>query len=329
MLYHGLTVLVAFAVSVVGTRWFIDWLADRSLVAVENNRTMHTGAVPQGGGAPVMLAVIVATALTSKVDDRVLVLLVVAAGLTALSAANDRRDIAFPVRLVAHFAAGVVALVWVLSADGLVFGGVLPFVLDRLITLVALVWFMNLYNFMDGIDGIAGVETIALAAGCFALLGGMPFGGLELALMGAAAGFLVWNWHKARIFLGDVGSIPLGFLLGVLLIHLAMTQSLAAAVVLPLYYLVDATWTLVVRIARGERPWDAHREHAYQRAARALGSHSAVVMRVAACNVVLIGAAFVAVTLPVVGLGIGICAVALLLFWLEQAAARGTGVTAA
>jgi UDP-N-acetylmuramyl pentapeptide phosphotransferase/UDP-N-acetylglucosamine-1-phosphate transferase len=322
MYYNGLTVLVALAVSVVGTRWFIDWLADRSLVAVENSRTMHTGTVPQGGGAPVILAVIAATLLTSQVDDRVLVLLVVAAGLAALSAANDRRDIAFPVRLAAHFVAGSIALAWVLPGALIVFGGVLPFAVDRVVTLVALVWFMNLYNFMDGIDGMAGVETIALAGGCFALLGGVPFGGLELALIGAAAGFLVWNWHKARIFLGDVGSIPLGFLVGVLLIHLAMTHSLAAAVVLPLYYLVDATWTLVARVGRGERPWDAHREHAYQRAARALGSHSAVVVRVAACNVVLIGAAFVAVTLPVVGLGIGICAVALLLFWLEQAAAR-------
>jgi UDP-N-acetylmuramyl pentapeptide phosphotransferase/UDP-N-acetylglucosamine-1-phosphate transferase len=322
MFYHGLTVAVAFAVSVVGTRWFIDWLADRSLVAVENNRTMHTGAIPQGGGASVMLAVLVATALFGLSDVRVGILLTVAALLAVLSAANDRRDIAFPVRLMAHFAAGLAALVWVIPADVMVFGGVLPFAVDRVITLVALVWFMNLYNFMDGIDGMAGVETIAIAFGCFALLGDVPFGGLELALMGAAAGFLVWNWHKARIFLGDVGSIPLGFLLGVLLIHLAMTQSLAAAVVLPLYYLVDATWTLVARVARGERPWDAHRDHAYQRAARALGSHSAVVVRVATCNVVLVGAALVAVTLPVVGLAIGVCAVAALLFWMEQAAAR-------
>jgi UDP-N-acetylmuramyl pentapeptide phosphotransferase/UDP-N-acetylglucosamine-1-phosphate transferase len=322
MLYHGLTVLVAFAVSVVGTRWFMDWLADRSLVAVENARTMHRGVVPQGGGAPVILAVIVATVLTSQVADRVLVLLVIAAGLAALSAANDRRDIAFPVRLAAHFVAGVIALAWALPGALTVFGGVLPVAVDRVATLVALVWFMNLYNFMDGIDGMAGVETIALAGGCFALLGGVPFGSLELALIGAAAGFLVWNWHKARIFLGDVGSIPLGFLLGVLLVHLAMTQSLAAAIILPLYYLVDATWTLVTRVARGERPWDAHREHAYQRAARALGSHSAVVVRVAVCNGVLIGAALVALSLPVVGLAIGVCAVAGLLFWMEQAAAR-------
>lgn len=318
----GLTALVAFAVSVGGTRWFIDWLRDKALVAVENNRTMHTGAVPQGGGAPVLVAVVVAVVLIGQVDERLLILLAVAAGLAALSAVNDWRDIAFPVRLAAHFVAGFVALAWVLPGASMVFGGVLPLAVDRVVTLVALVWFMNLYNFMDGIDGMAGVETIALAGGCFALLGGVPFGGLELALMGAAAGFLVWNWHRARIFLGDVGSIPLGFLLGVLLIHLAMTHSLAAAVVLPLYYLVDATWTLVARVARGERPWEAHREHAYQRAARALGSHSAVVVRVAACNGVLIGAAFVAVTLPVVGLGIGICAVAVLLFWMEQVSAR-------
>lgn len=322
MAMHALTVLVAFVVSVVGTRWFIDWLRDRALVAVENSRTMHSGAVPQGGGAPVLVAVIVAIVLAGSVDARMIALLIIAVGLAVISAINDWRDIAFPVRLATHFAAGVAALMWVLPSELLVFGGLLPFVADRLVTLVALVWFINLYNFMDGIDGMTGVETITLAVGCLLLAGGAQFGGLELALIGAAAGFLVWNWHRARIFLGDVGSIPLGFVLGVLLIQLAMTQSLAAAIILPLYYLVDATWTLVARIVRGESPWAAHREHAYQRAALAVGSHSVVVVRVAVCNVVLVVAALVSLTLPIVGLAIGVCAVAALLFWLEQVAAR-------
>jgi UDP-N-acetylmuramyl pentapeptide phosphotransferase/UDP-N-acetylglucosamine-1-phosphate transferase len=209
-----------------------------------------------------------------------------------------------------------------------VLGGLVPFAVDRVIGVVGLVWFMNLYNFMDGIDGMAGVETIAVAAGWYWLSGAAPFSGLALGLIGAGGGFLVWNWHRARIFLGDVGSIPLGFLLGVLLIELAMTQSLVAGLVLPLYYLVDATWTLVARISQGKNPWEAHRDHAYQRAARALGSHSAVVVRVAICNVALVGAAGIGVALPMVGLALGACAVAILLFWMEQAAARSGTVSA-
>jgi UDP-N-acetylmuramyl pentapeptide phosphotransferase/UDP-N-acetylglucosamine-1-phosphate transferase len=177
---------------------------------------------------------------------------------------------------------------------------------------------------------LSGVETMTISGGALAVVWragvASPLDGLALAVLGASAGFLVWNWHRARIFLGDVGSIPLGFLLSGLLLYVATNVSLAASVILPLYYLTDATLTLIRRFWRGEKVWEAHRTHAYQRAARAAGSHSAVVLRIAACNAVLIGAAVVAVAHPWTGLIAGAVSVGALLWDLERLADTGTDV---
>lgn len=113
---------------------------------------------------------------------------------------------------------------------------------------------------------------------------------LALALAGAAAGFLRWNWSPARVFLGDVGSVPIGFIGGFLLLALAARGAWAAALILPAYYLADATLTLLRRLLRGERVWEAHRSHFYQRAALAVG-HAPVSARVAVLGVALVAAA--------------------------------------
>lgn len=326
-MYAVLTIVIAFLASAVGTRVLIDWLAERQVVAVENDRTMHSGQVPQGGGKAVIAAALGTALAMWPWATWYAVLVPGAIGLAVMSAANDRRDIAFVWRLAAHLLAAALVLVLVPS-QSLVFGGLVPFGLDRLLAVMALGWFINLYNFMDGIDGLSGVETMSISGGGLAVLWragvSSPLDGLALAVLGASAGFLVWNWHRARIFLGDVGSIPLGFLLGGLLLYIATNVSLAAAVILPLYYLTDATLTLVRRFWRGEKVWEAHRTHTYQRAARAAGSHSAVVVRVAACNALLIGAAVVAVTSPVSGVTLAVVSVGALMWTLERMAEAGT-----
>jgi UDP-N-acetylmuramyl pentapeptide phosphotransferase/UDP-N-acetylglucosamine-1-phosphate transferase len=318
-----LTVILAFAAAAWGTRELIGWLAARQFVAVENNRTMHAGAIPQGGGIAVVPAVLAPALLLWPWTWTAVTLAAVVAALAAMSAANDRRDIPIQWRLSAHVAAAGVALA-LIPGSTLIFGGAVPFLLDRLVALLAFAWFINLYNFMDGIDGITGIETISIAAGVLAVSATAaapdPNTGLALALIGAPAGFLVWNWHRARIFLGDVGSIPLGFLTGALLLHLAATTSLAAAIILPLYYLTDATLTLLRRFWAGEKVWQAHRSHAYQRAARAAGAHDKVVLRIAAANAVLVVAAVLAVRQPLAGLALAVAIVALLMWRLEQLA---------
>ncbi|MBO0738870.1 MAG: glycosyl transferase, partial [Alphaproteobacteria bacterium] len=156
------------------------------------------------------------------------------------------------------------------------------------------VWWINLFNFMDGIDGLAASEAAAIGSGlllfglCGAGAGSEP-ALLAAAVIGAALGFLVWNWSPARIFLGDVGSVPLGYLLGFLLLDLAGRGFWKIALILPLYFIADATITLVRRLLRGERVWKAHREHYYQQAVRYGLGHAAVVRLVITADILLIG----------------------------------------
>jgi UDP-N-acetylmuramyl pentapeptide phosphotransferase/UDP-N-acetylglucosamine-1-phosphate transferase len=197
------------------------------------------------------------------------------------------------------------------------------------VTALGWLWFVNLYNFMDGIDGITGIETASLGVGIalVAALSGVPsaLAPLGLACAAAGLGFLVWNWHPARIFLGDSGSVPLGLLLGGLLVQLAVAGQLAAALILPAYYLADATITLGKRAARGEKVWQAHRQHFYQRAVQGGKRHDQVVKAIAAGNLLLVGCAVLATMGQVVlGLAVAVVVVAGLLALL-QAWSRGGG----
>ncbi len=123
---------------------------------------------------------------------------------------------------------------------------------------------------MDGIDGISSVETVSIGIGITILAGSLGWESLgqtySLVLAGAATGFLWWNWQPARVFLGDVGSVPLGFLLGWLLLNLAANGYWLQALILPLYYIADATLTLLERLIRRKKIWEAHRDHYYQQA---------------------------------------------------------------
>jgi UDP-N-acetylmuramyl pentapeptide phosphotransferase/UDP-N-acetylglucosamine-1-phosphate transferase len=189
-------------------------------------------------------------------------------------------------------------------------------------------WFINLYNFMDGIDGLTGVETISIATGLCLV---MTWAGIDapyvdfltLALTGACLGFLVHNWHPARIFLGDIGSVPLGYVVGFCLLSLAVKGHLAAALILPLYYLFDSGITITRRALRGEKIWQAHREHFYQHAAQGTGRHDRVVLWIALANATLVAAAAAAVFYPAASLSAGMLIVAVLLGKLHRLGRAG------
>jgi Fuc2NAc and GlcNAc transferase len=160
----------------------------------------------------------------------------------------------------------------------------------ELLALCALVWVLNLFNFMDGIDGIAASEAIFVALGGALLTAAAApaagIGALAWLLAAACAGFLWWNWPPARIFLGDVGSGYLGYVIGVLALAAARTDPTAVWIWLILggAFFVDATATLLRRALRGERPHQAHRSHAYQWLARRWASHRRVTLTIAAVN---------------------------------------------
>jgi UDP-N-acetylmuramyl pentapeptide phosphotransferase/UDP-N-acetylglucosamine-1-phosphate transferase len=177
---------------------------------------------------------------------------------------------------------------------------------------------INLYNFMDGIDGLAGAETVAICSGVIflAALTRHVDSDMHLAtvLLGASVGFLLLNWHPARIFMGDSGSIPIGFLVGWLMLTLVRQGQWAAALILPLYFIVDATWTLLARSLRGETPWQAHRSHAYQRAVLSGLAPDVVVQRITLANVLLIALAIASLTRPISALVLAACTVIALQF---------------
>ena len=145
-----------------------------------------------------------------------------------------------------------------------------------------------------------------------------------LLIVAACAGFVVWNWHPAKIFLGDIGSVPLGFLLGWLLLALAARGPWEAALILPLYYLADATLTLLRRGARGEKVWQAHREHFYQQAVQNGRSHARVSLAIAGANAGLLLLALLAVSAPenpairLGAVGVAAALVILLLMWMKR-----------
>jgi UDP-N-acetylmuramyl pentapeptide phosphotransferase/UDP-N-acetylglucosamine-1-phosphate transferase len=327
----GWAVLVAAAcgaATLILTGTLRAWLESRAILDRPVERSSHRVPVPRGGGLAVVPVLLLAwLAITAFAAPRgALVVIAAAAALAALSWRDDRRGLPVALRLGAH-AVAVMAGISVLPG-GPVFQGLLPPVLDRAAAGVLWLWFVELYNFMDGIDGITGIETASLGCGAALVLavagaGADGSAALALAAAGAAVGFLRWNWHPARIFLGDVGSVPLGYLVGWLLLILAAKGLWAPALILPLYYLADATITLARRLARRAPVWRAHREHFYQRALGGGGDHAAVARMVLAGDAALVALALVGVSRPAAGLALAAVAVAVLLLGLERRARHG------
>lgn len=287
-----LTAALVFGGVALGTGPLISLLRRFQLLDHPNERSSHHRPTPVGGGLLIVAALVPAWLWLG--GGALLPLALAALGLAAISLIDDFRRVPTGLRFAGH----VAAVVWVLSLNPAL-ANWLPASVPGPVALIGVglgwVWFINLFNFMDGIDGITGVECLGIGIGVAILagLGMIPPGqaGLGLCLAAAAAGFLIWNWHPAKVFMGDVGSVPLGFLIGWLLLEMAAAGAWAPAVILPAYYLADATWTLGRRILRGEAPWRAHRDHFYQQATKGGRSHAQVSLLILGLNALLIAAA--------------------------------------
>lgn len=318
--------LIVFFASMMGTRLLVRLLSARAILDYPNDRSSHLQPTPRGGGLAVIGVLLSAwVAMGIKWPGAATPALIIAGigfVLAGVSWLDDLRGLSPIYRLAAQVSA-ITAALYMAPLPGPLFGGLLPTYADILLTGLLWAWFINLFNFMDGIDGIAGIETLALGAGMFVIsrklgLGELPML-LALTLAASALGFLRWNWHPAKIFLGDVGSIPLGFVVGWMLLQLAASGAWAAAVILPLYFLADASITLLKRIVRRERFWEAHRQHFYQRAVASGLRHAQVAWIIGVANMFLIMLAIVATRgLPEAALLAAAGAVAVLLFLLVK-----------
>ena len=274
--------------------WAIRPLMVRIALARPNARSSHRVPTPQGAGIAVVaaaLAAAIAVIVSTGVDELKIPVSVLVATLciAVVGFADDVRTIPVIPRLLLQGAA--VAAVIVAAPESLRIAPSCPLWIERGVLVLAGLWFVNLVNFMDGLD-LMTVAEIVPVTGALVLLGWLtelplPATIAAAALFGAMLGFAPFNRPVARIFLGDVGSLPIGLLAGWCLMQLAWQQHVAAALLLPLYYLADATVTLLRRIIRREPFWAAHRSHFYQRATDNGFSVSRVVREVFALNLLL------------------------------------------
>lgn len=251
-------------------------LLRRYAMARPNARSSHRVPTPQGAGLCVVFAIAVCVAAAAGPNSSMAELIALGVAmvlLTVAGALDDLLEIGVVPRLLAQgvAVAVLVGTTFHVAGDATLFP-FLPRFVEWTIAILLGVWFVNLTNFMDGIDGITAVNGIilAVAVALTPLVGVDALSGLPqtvaAALVGSLAGFLIWNRPRARVFLGDVGSLPVGLLSAWLLFKLALAGHLAAAIALPLYPVADATVTVLRRLLRGEKIWVAHRSHAYQQA---------------------------------------------------------------
>jgi UDP-N-acetylmuramyl pentapeptide phosphotransferase/UDP-N-acetylglucosamine-1-phosphate transferase len=282
-------------------------LLERYALARPNVRSSHTIPTPQGGGIAVITATIVVTYValhflpagaTHGLRLPIIAAAVILIGCVGVLADLHPDNVA--TRLLAQTLA-VAAVIFALPPD-LRAIPLLPWWVERAVLVVGGLWFVNLVNFMDGLDlmAVGGVVPMTAALAMIGILGVLPPPATvaALALCGAMIGFAWFNRPVAKLFLGDVGSLPIGLLLGWLLLLASGHGGRAAAILLPLYFIADTTVTLIRRGLNGEPVWQAHRTHVYQRATDRGLSASAVVLRAFLVNVLLAALAVATVVKP-------------------------------
>jgi UDP-N-acetylmuramyl pentapeptide phosphotransferase/UDP-N-acetylglucosamine-1-phosphate transferase len=299
----GVVLIAAIAASA-GLILALRPMLARYALARPNARSSHKEPTPQGGGIAVVAAALASLWLgvgLSGIAGTQLAALTLATVLLALvGAIDDIRGLGAAPRLIVQ-AVAVGIVIATLPVDFRI-APYLPRTIEWALLLVGGVWLVNLVNFMDGIDWMTVAEVVPVTAGVV-LLGAIGVAPADvvlaaLALLGATIGFAPFNRPVARLFLGDVGSLPIGLMLGWMLMMLASRGHLVAAVLLPLYYLADASITLARRIVNREAVWQAHRTHFYQRATDVGFSVKEIVVRVFVLNLALATLALVSAIEP-------------------------------
>lgn len=282
--------VLAFFVSFFLTYGIRLFALKKSLVAKVTERSSHTTPTPHGGGIAIALTWFIGLIYLftcKEIEASLFYALMCGSVLSLVSYMDDVFELSPKVRLFVQVfvtLAGLYALGGLAQID-LGFFIIQNPILTNTVAFLAIMWCINLYNFLDGIDGYAGSEAIFLALAGWLFVGGEHF----LLLIACVAGFLVWNWHKAKIFMGDVGSTLLGYSVAIFALYY-QNKGVSVFIWLILFGLFwfDATLTLVRRYKKRERLSQAHKKHAYQRAVQSGLRHDRVVLLAMSVNGILL-----------------------------------------
>ena len=268
----------------------------RYALARPNARSSHHIPTPQGGGLAVLLVTYAVFLLSFLIigaeltPSSILGMICTSFGLLVIGGIDDIKPLPALPRFLLQCAL-IATTVLYLPDEARLLPNAIPLVLEHCLIGLALVWFVNLVNFMDGIDLITAAEMLPVWSVILivaTLSHDLPLQILSLCVIGALIGFVPFNWPVARLFLGDIGSLPLGLMSGWALLQFAYHTSLLLALIPALYYLSDSTLTLIRRLLQGEKIWQAHRSHFYQRARQNGRSVLNVVCMIAATNILLL-----------------------------------------
>lgn len=287
---------IALVVSLIATGIVRRYALHANLLDFPNKRSSHEIATPRGGGLAIALVFLGGLLILFLLNfvPGIVFLSIFSGGflIAGIGFADDHTHVPARWRSAVHFFAAATALVLLGGLPAIQFGTTTVDlgIVGDILAVVFIVWMINLYNFMDGIDGIAAVEAFCIAGSAFVILSVSDSGYISILLLvfvATALGFLVWNWPPAKVFMGDVGSGFIGFILAMFAI---ISSSLG---LLPIWiwlilagvFVVDATVTLITRVINGEEWYSAHNNHAYQKASRRLKSHKPVTLSVLVINI--------------------------------------------
>lgn len=316
--------VVAFVVALLAARLLLSPAGRRLALDTPNERSLHAQPLPRTGGIAIAAGVAAAVVL---IQPSVVVTLLTAFALAAVSFIDDVAGLPTLARLTAHVAAAAVVLVYQLGyAEPVLFT----------VLVLAVAWYANLYNFMDGSDGLAGGMAL-FGFGAYAiaalLSGADAFAALCASLAAAAAGFLVFNFPPARLFMGDVGSVPIGFLASALGV-VGWSRGywpLWFPLLVFAPFVCDATLTLLRRLIRRERVWQAHRDHYYQRLVRMGFGHRGTAFieytAMAGCAAIALLARREPATVQATALAVAAAILIAVAFWVDVRWARHSGAS--
>jgi len=279
--------LFVFVATVLGT-YLIRYIAiKKALLDQPNERSSHTTATPKGGGLAIIITFYISLTYLffhNEVTFSLFFALLSALPVVVVSLLDDIYTLAAKIRFGVQLLSAVMAVVFLTGAESMNF---ILFTLEgswvNVLAVISIVWLTNLYNFLDGIDGYAGSETVFVGLAAYLLFGNE----LALILAIASAGFLLFNWHKASIFMGDVGSAPLGFIFAIFILNDAGSTNFLPWLMLLSLFWFDATLTLIRRAKLKESLSQAHKKHAYQRLNQAGYSHAKVVIYATVVNIII------------------------------------------